>query len=54
MNNSQTQTVYKFVLWTGSQWPLIEKNGTLHQAPEGVTTRRLWHVWARRIIGHAV
>lgn len=47
-------TAYRFLLWVGSPWPLIEKDGQRHQAPETVTTRRAWHVWARRIVGHAV
>lgn len=45
---------YSFLLWTGSQWPIIEKDGQLHQAPPEVTTKRAWHVWARRVVGHAV
>lgn len=45
---------YKLLLWTGSQWPIIEKEGQLHQAPETVTTRRAWHLWARKVVGHAV
>ena len=49
-----SKPTYKLLLWTGSQWPIIEKDGTLHQAPESVTTRRAWHLWARKVVGHAV
>lgn len=47
------QLNYRFLLWQCSPWPLIEKAGTIHQAPESVKTRRAWHLWARQVVGHA-